>query len=117
MGVIVTRGTGSAGASGSVFDANDKLAFEMEMEFKTANESYYKELYYVPAGQLRGSLIDVIIWTDDLKTTQLFAKDLFYNSSKDLSRTLLTRDSDGAQLLKIFEYTDGDLTSITVSAG
>ena len=117
MGVIITHGTGTtttAGASGSgAINETEKLALEMEMEFKTANESYYKEFDYSPAGDL----IDIDIWTDSTKTSKLFHKDLFYDSNENLERTLLNRISDGSYLLKIFAYVSGNLDSVTVSAG
>lgn len=119
MGVIVTKniGTGSATSSGSPFTETDKLALEMEMAFKTAYASYYKELEYVTTGPLKDSLLDVYIWTDSSKTTLLFSKNFWYDISQNLSKTLLIRDSDNSQLLKTFEYTSGNLTSVTVSAG
>jgi hypothetical protein len=116
MGVIVTKQSTPSGGSG-VFSQTEKLALQMEIEYNTAFPSYYKEFEYVPSGPLKGSLLEVDIWTDDTKTTLLFHKDFWYSASKDLSKTLLTRDSDGAQLLKLFEYTSGDLTSVTVSTG
>jgi hypothetical protein len=118
MGVIVTKSIGSAGASGAgAFTQVEKLALEMEMEFKAAQTSYYKEFEYVPTGPLGGSLLDAFIWEDDLKIVLLFSKDFWYDANKNLSKTLLTRDSDGAQILKTFEYTSGNLISVTVSAG
>jgi hypothetical protein len=115
MGVILTRkSTSSSSASGGsgVYTTAQKLAIEMEMEFKAANSSYYKELTYDD-----GFLTNVGIWIDDTKVYQLFSKDLNYTNEL-LSSTLLTRTSDNAKLLKILEYdVDDNLTSITVSAG
>jgi len=114
MGIILTRhvGTGSGGASGGAFSQAEKLALEMEMEYKTAYPSYYKEFTY----SQQGDLTDIDIYETDAKLVQLFSKDFTY-SGQDLSQTLLTRISDGSQILKIFGYTGQDLTSITVSAG
>ena len=121
MGVIVTHSTSTAGASGGgAFTQAEKLALQMEMEFIASQESYYKELSYVTdPGPLRGSLLDVDIYTDSGKTVQLFHKDLFYDDvTRLLDRTLLTRISDGAALLKQLTYDASDnLISITVSAG
>ena len=115
MGVILTRkSTSSSSASGGgsgVYTESEKLAIEMEMEFKAYIESYYKELSYTD-----GSLTNVGIWFDNTKTTKIFNKDLTYTSGA-LSETLLTRISDSKQLLKIFDYDGNDnLTSVTVSA-
>lgn len=116
MGVIVTRSTvsqsGSAGGSGAYTSA-EKLAMEMEMEFKAANASYFKELGY----DIDGNLDSVDIWTTPSKVLKLFNKTLTYDSG-NLDRTLLTRVSDSAQVLKIFSYdVDDNLNSIEVSAG
>jgi hypothetical protein len=116
MGVILTRkSTSSSSASGGgsgVYTSAEKLAIEMEMEFKAANDSYYKELSYTD-----GSLTNVGIWTDNTKVFKLFNKDLSYSSGA-LTQTLLERISDSAKLLKLFDYdVDDNLTSVTVSAG
>lgn len=123
MGVIVTRSTASQGGSGAgAYTQTEKLAMEIDMEFKAANASYYKELYYKPVDPNKGVLVSAGIWIDDIKTTRLFAKDLQYfeagSLSGNLEQTLLTRDSDSAQLLKLFGYdNDANLVSVTVSAG
>ena len=119
MAVIVTRSVSTAGASGSgAFLQDEKLALQMEMEFVASQASYFKELSYVAQGPLKGSLLDVDIWTDSGKARKIFHKDLFYNEDKDLERTLLTRISDDAKILKILVYDgSGNLESITVSAG
>jgi len=115
MGVILTRhitssSTGS-GASSGVFTSAEKLSLEMEMEFKAAIPSYYKELQYT-----NGDLTNIGIWFDSSKVTKLFNKDLLF-SGGNLSQTLLTRITDSSKILKLFNYTDGNLTSVTVSAG
>lgn len=114
MGVILTRTTSSQGASGSgVFTQIEKLAIEMEMAFKASQESYYKELIY--SGD---TLIDIEYWTDSGKTTKIFNKDLFYNQTGLLSKTILTRESDNSKLAKLLSYDISDnLTSVIVSAG
>jgi hypothetical protein len=116
MGVILTRkSTSSSSASGGgsgVYTSAEKLAIELEMEFKAANDSYYKELSYTD-----GSLTNIGIYLDDTKVFKLFNKDLTYSSGA-LSQVLLERISDSAKLLKILEYDVNDnLTSVTVSAG
>jgi len=115
MGVILTRHTTSSstgsGSSSGVFTSAEKLALEMEMEFKAAVPSYYKELQYTD-----GNLTNIGIWLDNTKVTKLFNKDLSF-SSGNLTQTLLTRISDSSKILKLFNYTDGNLTSVTVSAG
>jgi hypothetical protein len=116
MGVIVTRSTvsqsGSASGTGAYTSA-EKLAMEMEMEFKAANASYFKELGY----DVDDNLTTVDIWTTPSKVLQLFSKTLTYDGGK-LDRTLLTRITDDAKILKIFSYdVDDNLSSVEVSAG
>ena len=114
MAIILTRhaGTGSAGASGGAYSQDEKLAMELEMAFKAAKLSNYREFVYAS-----GDLTTITIYEDDTKVITLFTKGFTYDVGGDLTELLLTRDTDGAQLLKIFAYTDGDLTSITASAG
>ena len=115
MGVIVTRNlsTGTGGASGSgAYSVLEKLANEMELEFKSIYLYYYKELTYNAKKQLS----NVGIWTDDLKTLKLFNKDLSYNASKQLVRTDLTRISDSETMTKLFAYNaQNQLTTVTTS--
>jgi hypothetical protein len=115
MGVILTHGSGSSSSSGSgAFSQIEKLALEMELEYKTANASYFKDLNY-SAG---GLLTNIDIWTDSGMTLQLFGKLLQYDSSENLSRTVLTRITDSAQIAKILVYDgSGNLNSLNVSAG
>lgn len=113
MGIILTRQTISKSGSGSsgAFTNAEKLSLEMNMEYKAAISSYYKELSY------SDNLSNVSIWFDDTKVLKLFNKDLTY-SSGSLSKTLLTRISDNAKLLSLFNYDiNGNLSSVTVSAG
>ena len=86
MGVIVTRSTTSLSGSGGVsssYTSAEKLAMEMEMEFKAANASYFKELDY----DVNDNLTTIDIWTTPLKTLQLFNKTLSYNVSGNLTDT------------------------------
>jgi hypothetical protein len=102
MSVILTRSasTGSAGASGGAYTQAEKLAMEMEMSFKASKLSNYSEFTY----SQQGDLTDIDIYESD--------------SKGNLTDILLTRISDGVQLLKLFTYSQqGDLTTITVSAG
>jgi hypothetical protein len=114
MGVIVTRYTGSPGGSGAgAYTVAEKLAMEMEMEFKVANASYFKQLGYTG-----GDLTSLDIYTDSGKGTQLFGKTFSYDPSGNLGNTLLTRITDSAQVLKVFGYDGtGNLSSVNVSAG
>jgi hypothetical protein len=114
MAVILTRsaGTGSGSASGGAYTQDDKLAMELEMAFKAAKLSNYREFAYAS-----GDLTTITIYETDAKIVTLFTKGFTYDVNGDLTQLLLTRDTDGAQLLKIFAYTDGDLTSIEASAG
>lgn len=114
MAVIVARGTAAAAGSGSgAYTSGEKLAMELEMEFKAANVSYFKELGYTD-----GDLTYLNIYTNPAKGTQLFGKTLSYDPSGNLANTLLTRTTDSAQVLKVFAYdNDSNLESINVSAG
>jgi hypothetical protein len=113
MSIILTRTTLTPGATGAgAYTQAEKLAMELEMAFKAAKLSNYREFTY--AG---GDLTTITIYEDDSKLVTLFTKDFTYDVNGNLSQLLLTRELDGAQLLKIFSYTDGDLTSIEASAG
>lgn len=115
MGVIVARPISrTTETSGSgVYTSSEKLALELEMEFKAANLSYFKELGYTS-----DDLTSLNIYTDTDKTTQLFGKTLSYDPSGNLVNTLLTRITDNAQVLKVFSYDgSGNLSTINVSAG
>jgi hypothetical protein len=115
MSVILTRSasTGSAGASGGAYTQAEKLAMEMEMSFKASKLSNYSEFTY----SQQGDLTDIDIYESDSKVVTLFTKDFAYKQG-NLTDILLTRISDGVQLLKLFTYSQqGDLTTITVSAG
>ncbi len=118
MGVILlkqTTGTSTSGGSGSThptYTEAEKLILEMEMEFKTSNLNNYKELTY----DSNENLTNVSIWYDSNKVLKLFNKDLSYNNDGYLSSTLLERISDNTLLLRTFDYTNGNLTSVTTSA-
>lgn len=114
MSIILTRhvGTGSGGASGGAYTYAEKRNMELFQAFRAAQLSYYSEFTYT-----QNDLTSITIYEDDTKAVTLFTKDFSYTQQNDLDRILLTREDDGAQLLKIFEYTQNDLTSITVSAG
>jgi hypothetical protein len=114
MGVILTRSPSSqSGSAAGAFSQVEKLALEMEMEFKSANTSYFKDLDYT-----NEVLTNINIWTDSSKTLRLFGKLLQYDLDENLIRTILRRDSDNTQLVKFLEYDiGGNLDTITVSAG
>ena len=113
MGVIVTRQTSSGATSGSgAYTLLEKLANEMEMDFKSIQLYAYKEFTY----NVQKQLTNIGIWTDDGKGTKLFNKDLSYNVPKQLIRTDLTRISDGETMVRIFVYNiQKQLESITTS--
>ena len=116
MSVILTKSvsTGTAGASGGAYTQVEKLAMELEMAFKAAKLSNYREFTY----SQQGDLTDIDIYETDSKLVTLFTKDFAYSQQGNLTDILLTRVSDGAQLLKLFTYSQqGDLTTITASAG
>jgi hypothetical protein len=115
MSIILTRhvGTGSGSASGGAYTQVEKRNMELFQAFKAAQLSYYSEFTYT-----QKDLTNITIYETDAKLVTLFTKDFSYSQQGDLTEILLTRDDDGAQLLKLFEYSQqGDLTSITVSAG
>jgi hypothetical protein len=93
----------------SAITDREKLNLELEMEFKAAEIARYKELSYVGK-----DLTGIDIYVDNTKTVQLFSKVLTY-VGKNLTKTVLTRTSDGATLTKDFVYAGKDLTSVTVS--
>lgn len=115
MGVIVTRNTSSGGGvvSGSgAYTQLEKLANEMEMEFKSVSLYAYKELTY----NTKKQLTNIGIWTSNNKISKLFNKDLSYNVLKQLVRTDLTRISDNETMTKLFAYnSQKQLESITTS--
>ena len=72
MGVIVTRHTGSASGSGSgsgVYTQLEKLALEMEMQFKAAKLYNYKEFTY----NVQKQLSNLDIYESEAKVVQLFS--------------------------------------------
>jgi len=115
MAIILTKSTFSHPSTAyGAYTWEEKLAMELEMAFKTAKLSNYREFTY----SQQGNLTDIDIYEDSTKTVKLFAKDFSYDNKKNLTNILLTRISDGAQLLKIFSYNQkGDLTTIEISAG
>lgn len=117
MPVIVTRSisTGTAGVTGTgAYTQAEKLAMELEMSFKAAKLSNYREFTY----SQQGELTDIDIYETAAKITTLFTKDFTYDNKRNLTEILLTRISDSAQLLKLFTYSQqGDLLTITASAG
>jgi len=109
MAIILTKSMSSANASGSgVFSQLDKLALELEMGFKTANLSNYKEFEYTDS-----ILSSITIYTDDTKGTTLFRKNLTYDINDILTQVMLTRVSPSAALIKSFAY-DGNNNLSTI---
>lgn len=109
MGVIITRTVGGGIASGGAYTQTEKLAIQMEQEFIAIKPYAYKELIYTV-----DDLTNVGWYEDNTKAVKLFNKDLKYSDGK-LSRTDLTRISDGAKLTRIFNYTGNNLTSVETS--
>ena len=114
MGVILTKSlagtTMSGGGTGAYSDA-EKSAMELEMSFKAANLSNFKELIYSSA-----LLSEINIYTDNGKTVKLFMKELDYDVSEKLSQITLTRISPNATLTKTLNYDVNDnLLNITIS--
>jgi hypothetical protein len=109
MGVIITKSSGSGSGDSGVFSQAEKLALELEMEFKAANLYYYKELNYTD-----NKLTGVDIYTDNTKIVALFSKSLTYSDNK-LMQINLTRISDGATLTKVFNYSGSSLINVEVS--
>lgn len=88
--------TVSGGSSG--FTATEKLILELQLAFKVANASHFKELIFTS-----GQLTNVSIYTNSLKTTKLFNKDLTYTSGL-LSQMILTRITDNKKITKNLSY-------------
>jgi len=119
MGMIVTKklsisavdGTSGTSGSSGVFTQSDKLSLELEMAFKTANLTNYKEFGY----DIDNSLNLITIYENDTKAVTLFTKSLIYTNG-NLSQTVLTRITDSAILTKDISYDiNGLLESIEVS--
>ena len=109
--IIVTKKLtgGSTATSGGVYTQNEKLNIELEMAYKAAQVSNYKELLY----DGNGNLSTLNVYTES-GGTLLFTKTLLYDSvTLDLSASVLERISDSALLTKTLEYVDGNLTNIT----
>jgi hypothetical protein len=102
-----TEWASGATVSGSgAYTQSEKLAMELEMEFKAANLYCYKEYSYTGS-----NLTGVTIYTDNTKVTTLFTKTLSYSGTK-LTQTVLTRITDAATLTKTYTYTGGKLISV-----
>ena len=120
MGVIVTKQTSTGGTSVSgagAYTQLEKLAMEMEMEFKAAKLYNYKEYSYGGSGAFP-QLVLFEIWENETKMTRLFRKDFQYGDGlfPQLTRTDLLRDSDNETLTRLYSYnTLGQLISIETS--
>jgi hypothetical protein len=93
----------------STINEQEKLNLELEMAFKAAAISRYKELTYVGK-----TLTAVDIYTSAAKTVKLFNKTFAY-VGKTLTKTVLTRISDGTTLTKDLAYIGKNLISVTIS--
>ena len=115
MAVIITKSlagtTGSGGGAAGAYNDAEKSAMELEMSFKAANLSNFKELTYA-----NSLLSEINIYTDGGKVTKLFMKELDYDVSDKLSQITLTRISPYALLTKTLNYDVTDnLFTITIS--
>ena len=105
--------SGISGYSGGAYSEYEKLNVELEMAFKSANPSNYKELTYT-----NENLTAVTIYETSGKLVTLFDKALTYNIGGDLIKIVLTRHSDNVTLTKDLAYdVDGNLISITQTKG
>jgi len=112
MSVLVTKKLSGGVAGSSVFSQSEKLALELEMSFKAANLTNYKELSYDSDDNLEL----ITIYENDTKVVSLFTKEFFYDSAGILMAILITRNSDAASILKSLTYNINDiLESIEVS--
>ena len=94
-------------SSGSgAFTTIEKSNLELEMEFKAAQLTNFKEFTYTGK-----NLTAIDIYTDNTKTTKLFNKVLSYTGT-NLTQTILTRVSDSATLTNDLVYSGNDLISI-----
>jgi len=99
---------GSDGADGAM-SITDVAILEMEMAFKLANLTNFRETIY----DTNGLLTNLSIYTNSSKTTKLFNKDFTYDVSEVLTTITLTRVSDSTILTKNLVYNvDGTLRSI-----
>jgi len=87
-------------------------ALELELAFKSAHLSNYKEYAY----DVGGNLIDIDIYDSSAKALLIFHKDLVYDGNGYLISSVLTRVSDGATLTKTYTYAGADLASVDVVA-
>jgi hypothetical protein len=110
--IIVTKKLTGGGSEGSgAYTQLEKLNMELEMAFKAAQVSNYKELSY----DVNGNLETITIYTNTGKGTTLFQKTLLYDTiTQSLTAAELERISDGIVLRKVLEYdVNGNLADIT----
>lgn len=97
---------GFPGSDGAL-SVQDQLNLEMEIEYKTSRQAYYKETTFVGR-----NLTNVSVYTNSSKTTKMFNKDLIYVNDI-LSQTVLTRISDLTVRTSNLIYNgDGSLHSV-----
>lgn len=82
---------------------------QLRLEFAFAQLYKFKEFLYTG-----DNLTQINIWTDSSKTTKLYQK-VFAYSGSDLASITVTRISDSFTYTKTFDYTAGNLTSITTA--
>lgn len=90
----------------AVYTPEEKSNLELQMAFKAAQLTNYKQLLY--AGN---NLTTVNIYEDNTLTNLLFTKNLSYTGN-NLTSVVLTRISDGAVVTKTLSYTGSRLNSV-----
>jgi len=86
---------------GGAFSQAEKLALELEMDFKASKLLCYKE----PGSYTDGYLTLVDVWETPAKLVKLFSKALSYTDGL-CTQSVLTRIADGATLTKTLTYDD-----------
>lgn len=106
MSIIITKKLSGGIAGSGVFSQSEKLALELEMSFKAANLTNYKELIYTDG---TNNLSLIIIYEDNTKSITLFTKAFIYNETTSLlERIIITRIFDNATLTKNLTYDENN---------
>lgn len=86
----------------------DLQRVQLEVLYNEVYNTAYKEFSYNP---VTGDLTQINVYTDSSKALHLFNKSFSYSSGNIISTTL-TNKLNNKKLLKIFSYTDNNITSI-----
>jgi hypothetical protein len=81
---------------------------DIQIAFKLAYSSAYKEFTYNGSGQTT----QIDIWEDNSKAVKLFTKTFVYSGS-DLSSVTLVDEVSGKTMLKTFTYSGGQVSAIS----